>query len=281
MPCGLLKRACLLFSASPRLFVLLLKDKITMQLHRRVRLPRRAEINDIVVHFPASTDPAIPRMFLRVYERPTSELLRRFLKVGDVFIDVGAHIGYFSALAMGLVGRAGSVHSFEPLAENFARLAELQADNPAYRLEIHQVALGDAPGRVQFSVSSVETWNTLVPGFMRDPDRVVREVAVERLDTYLAERGFPDIGLLKIDAEGYEFPILKGLSGYWEATGYRPPIICEVVPHAYPLLGLTLGDLAGYMRRYGYTPVSIYNARQIVVPAELREITDILFLHLP
>ena len=40
-------------------------------------------------------------------------MLERFLEPGDVFIDVGANIGYYSLLASGLVGRAGRVFSIE------------------------------------------------------------------------------------------------------------------------------------------------------------------------
>jgi len=40
------------------------------------------------------------------------------LQPGDLFIDVGAHIGYFSVLAASLVGKTGQVFSFEPIAEN-------------------------------------------------------------------------------------------------------------------------------------------------------------------
>jgi len=51
-------------------------------------------------------------------------LLREVLKPGDVFYDVGAHFGFYSFLAAGLVGPRGDVRCFEPDPDNFARLQQ-------------------------------------------------------------------------------------------------------------------------------------------------------------
>ena len=63
------------------------------------------------------------------------------------------------------------------------------------------------------------------------------EVPARRLDSYIGEKGLGRVSLIKIDVEGLEFSVLRGLSGYLEGTGHRPVIICEIVPYAYPLLG--------------------------------------------
>ncbi len=46
------------------------------------------------------------------------------LKLGDVFFDVGANVGYYSLLASQLVGKLGHVHAFEPIAGNVAVLEQ-------------------------------------------------------------------------------------------------------------------------------------------------------------
>ena len=64
---------------------------------------------------------------------------------------------------------------------------------------------------------------------------------------------------MKIDVEGYEFPVLRGLQGYFENITQKPPIICEITPEAYSLLGARIEELVEYMGQYGYEPYNIYN----------------------
>ena len=63
------------------------------------------------------------------YERPTQMFLMRVMRAGDAFVDVGAHIGYFSLLAAALVGETGRVVAVEPIAENYAQLSRHIAEN--------------------------------------------------------------------------------------------------------------------------------------------------------
>ncbi len=51
-------------------------------------------------------------MWAGAYERELVHLMKRTLKSGMTVIDVGANIGYLSALAAGLVGNTGQVHAF-------------------------------------------------------------------------------------------------------------------------------------------------------------------------
>ena len=57
-----------------------------------------------------------------VWEPYETSLVLRLLQPGDVFVDVGANIGYFSVLAASLVGDAGKVFAFEPDPDNFQLL---------------------------------------------------------------------------------------------------------------------------------------------------------------
>src|SRR5579864_2817767 len=58
-------------------------------------------------------------MWASAYERDLVTLFKRTIKPGMTVADVGANIGYFSAIAAGLVGSAGAVHAFEPNPECF------------------------------------------------------------------------------------------------------------------------------------------------------------------
>ena len=55
------------------------------------------------------------RMFYRFYEPNEVAFVRRTLRSGQVFIDAGANIGYYTAVAAAAVGATGEVHAFEPV----------------------------------------------------------------------------------------------------------------------------------------------------------------------
>src|SRR5216683_2563800 len=65
------------------------------------------------------------------YELDVQHALKRLLRPGDVFYDIGANAGFFSLLATKLVGPTGRVVSFEPLPENVQSIREQMELNPA------------------------------------------------------------------------------------------------------------------------------------------------------
>src|SRR4051812_32772734 len=82
------------------------------------------------------------------YEPETTRLFKKVLKPGMTFVDVGAHIGYFSRLAAKLVGEKGTVRAFEPVVENFPLLKSNLAMFP--NAKIFQEALSDHAGTISF-----------------------------------------------------------------------------------------------------------------------------------
>jgi FkbM family methyltransferase len=248
-----LKRAADLALSHPRLFLRKLGA-------RCVPLPARPikrKLHGVIFEFDLSESWAgrdiARQMFFRMYEESTVVTMKLFLREGGVFIDVGANVGYLSAVALGLVGRTGQVHSFEPVPEYFSRLEKLGRENPGYQFFANRVALSQIESRATIAVASQNIgWNTMVPGFMPKADEAESvEVGTERLDVFIRRHCIRQISLIKIDTEGFELPVLRGLENYLE-QGERPPIICEVAPHAYPLLNSTLADLRSYMLRFGY-----------------------------
>ena len=83
--------------------------------------------------------------------------------------------------------------------------------------------------------------------------------------------------MIKIDTEGYEFPVLRGLEAYLEEAQVKPILIVEIAPSVYPKMGTTLNALAEYMGRFDYMPYSTETGRKVDVRT-LTAITDVLFL---
>lgn len=242
-------------------------------------LPRRATLRLAGVRFECdfALDPRVRDMYFGVYEPEETALLERVLRPGDVFVDAGANIGYFTAVAASRVGPAGQVHAFEPVPEYCARVEAFCAANPAYAVHVQPDALGDAEGTAEVRVTRERNigWNTMVPGLMNSADaRGTHTVRVRRLDAYLAERGIARVALLKVDVEGFELPVLRGMTGHF-ARGDRPVILCEIAPAAYPLLGSRIADLFELLAGHGYRATDL-SSRPLGAD-DVRETTNVVF----
>jgi len=236
-------------------------------------------LNGVSFSFDYKLDPELRKMFWGAYEVETLWAMEQFLKPGGTFVVVGANIGFITAYGAGLVGQSGQIHSFEPVPEYFERLDAIRKENPDYPIITNAFSLGEKTGSTTIQVNQNHNigWNTMVPGFMKPQD--VKEsipVEVRRLDGYLEEQKVSEISLIKIDTEGFELPVLKGLSNYLK--DHRPPILCEIAPLAYPLLDFTLSDLDNYMRSFQYKPVSIVDLKTPVDIQMLSDTQTVMFL---
>lgn len=155
--------------------------------------------------------------------------LRRF-EIDTVF-DVGANIGQFAS-GLRAAGYTGSMVSFEPLREPYARLvARARRDQLWY---VHErLALGDRDGQIEINVAGNSVSSSalgMLPlhaqAAARSPYIASETVALARLDSvatpYLAasKRAF-----LKVDVQGYEAHVLSGASG---ALHRFSGIVCEL-----------------------------------------------------
>lgn len=177
-----------------------------------------------------------------------------------VFWDVGANVGSF-ALPIALRNRGTTVHAFEPSPPVFARLSANMEKNPTlqHRVHGHHLALGDESGTARFFVSS-EPFNSGVGGLGPSRNRTERgvDVPIARGDDLLATGRVPVPDLIKIDVEGFELEVLRGLDGFLRRANVE--VVFEHEP--YRLRERSLGPRAviDHFRSLGFDIREIRNS---------------------
>lgn len=249
----------------------------------------KSKIGDVVFEYdfadPALLDsfqhfrPAIHAMRLGSYEPTLRRTMRRLLKPGDTFIDVGANIGYVSAVGASLVGKTGQVHSFEPVRTCFRHLQRLAELNPGHRLFLNNFALGAEDGEATITLKRGNIGgNTLLAGQI-PPEHIADSYAVpvHRLGDYLGKHGIEAPALIKIDVEGFEYQVIRGMANYFEATAYRPPIICEVSADFAGTSANALRGMADHMTSLGYSAFRLLGSRKAVDLTQIQGFPNLLF----
>ncbi|MDQ3669049.1 MAG: FkbM family methyltransferase [Actinomycetota bacterium] len=169
--------------------------------------------------------------FHGTYEEPTTRLLHRLAQPGWTVVDVGANNGYFTLLSADLGGAGAQVHAFEPNPA-VARLLGAGVRLSGWRgIAVREAACGDASFEAPLYLSADPRnsgLSTLEAALATG--RAQLTVPVVRLDDYCREEGIePD--LVKVDAEGYEDRVIRGMGGLLE-RGVPRILICELARDA-------------------------------------------------
>jgi len=167
------------------------------------------------------------------WEPHVTGMFARLLSPGDVCVDVGAHVGYYTLLASRLVGQRGHVYAIEPASTTFAELRRNLELNGVSNVTALNVAAGAADGRGilydgppgnagQASMQEPVNMSDDLPARSSEVE-VLRVVSVVPPEHHLRVR------LVKIDVEGFEFDVLRGLEPLLDA-GARLAVLMELHP---------------------------------------------------
>lgn len=202
------------------------------------------------------TKPALPLGwhigFFGSYESELREIMRTVLPAGGTAIDVGANAGWHTLFMARLVGAHGRVLAVEPNPSVREHLRRNIVINRLGQIEVVGSALAEAPGTLSFVAPDAEHPASgsghVVADDAAPPDAV--RVAASTLDILAAEKRLARLDVLKIDAEGFEWPILQGAET--SIARFRPYIIFEF-DQAYAAHGRDSGRLfAEFFRRHNY-----------------------------
>jgi FkbM family methyltransferase len=187
-----------------------------------VDLTQRVTPIDAELFFGGQIRLMLPEVVSRViytygfFDAEVTYLLSRYIKPGDIVLDVGAHFGYMSVLSSHLVGDAGRVYSFEPTPSTYLVLFE----NAKSRANITALNLGAGQQNSTEYIADYGlqycAWNTMssesrIPMAQSNVKSNLLKVEVVNLDDFLNDKGIMP-SFIKIDAENFELDVIVGLS---------------------------------------------------------------------
>jgi len=193
------------------------------------------------------------------YEKDVTFAVYDILKPGDVFIDVGAHIGWFTLLGAKIVGPEGRIISVEPETKNLKWLKQnIKLNNINENTYVFEVAITSEYGPVTLYLNDDNDgghslWSVGNHPFNEKSAENRKKVKVQGipLDDLCRSENISEIKLLKIDTEGAEVEVLTGASQLL-ADGKIKNIIAEVNEFGLIQMGTTKEDMRLIMENFGY-----------------------------
>jgi FkbM family methyltransferase len=189
-------------------------------------------------------------IYLGDFESFEARLVRKVLKPGMSFVDVGANVGFFTLLASSLVGPSGRVFALEPSLPVFQRLEATLRENGISQARAFSLALGAEPGTLNLHFTALTDSNHTPSMIVQEGARTV-PVQVRTLDDCLEEWGLERVDLLKVDVEGFEPRVFAGASRALAAGRIRA-ILCEFNDPWLRSAGSSAAELYAMLRGHHY-----------------------------
>jgi FkbM family methyltransferase len=193
------------------------------------------------------------QIYFGLYEPTETPIFRGLVRPGDVVLDVGANVGYYTLTAAELCGESGQVHAFEPIRENCARIEDGVALNGLRNVTVNCVAVNDG-AEAQITLYLRQSggnsgWASIVPSPTRgNTEYVVPAISIDR---YVAERGIGRVSLMKLDCEGAELLALRGARELLSSSN-APDLMCELSPFHLTRMGSSPAELEALILGFGY-----------------------------
>jgi FkbM family methyltransferase len=143
-----------------------------------------------------------------IYEPFSVEIISKLLKKGDIALDIGANIGYFTLILANQVGNNGKVYAFEPSPQNCSLLKKNVTANGYKNVIIELKAVSDKSSTIQLYLSLRSSGQHSL--FNHSGDCKSTKVQSISLDKYFPSNTVIDF--IKMDIQGAEILAFQGMN---------------------------------------------------------------------
>jgi FkbM family methyltransferase len=197
-----------------------------------------------------------------VWEPNLTAWITRALSPGDTFVDVGANVGYFSALAAGIVKDQGSVVSIESMPRTCEVLNANFQLNGIRNGRIVPMAVWDSEGSIEmFGPSSgvFATASAIKSRAEQWEHNSKVSVPCAPLSSILTAAEVESTRIIKIDVEGAEWRVVLGMDELFKNGRDDLEIVLEVNPDSLGSEDQSCQSLQAHFRQFGFHPYQIEN----------------------
>lgn len=160
-----------------------------------------------------------------IYEPDILQVIKNNLKSSDIFVDIGANIGQHSLFSACVVGNTGKVILFEPIPQLVAQIKESLTENPEVtNVTVNNIAASDTEEKAEIKLRP----NNIGGSSLHHHDKNFETVNIQTIPADDLLLDLPKVDLIKIDTEGHEIEVLRGLQKTLKK--YMPKIIIEFSP---------------------------------------------------
>lgn len=175
-----------------------------------------------------------------IWSKHETQIVMDHVKPGDVFVDVGANIGWFSLVAAAI---GAEVHAFEPCLENYLILL----DNVMHFANVQSLNVAISS---EFGSDTLYLAETNLGDHRMTPVEGRTETPIDK--TTISNYFDHSIDFIKVDTQGHEGHVFKGMAGYFAAGHRRPKILWELWPKGMAASGIDAHQAIEILRGYGY-----------------------------
>jgi len=186
------------------------------------------------------------------FEENEIVFIKKFIKKGDVLIDIGSNIGLFSLHASKIVGDTGKVFAIEPTPITFKRLVENINLNQFNNIKTFNIGLSNKRETLRFNISNDghDAWNSFADLFELENSTSV-EIEVNTIDNLIKENNVNHIDLIKLDVEGWEKFVLEGGEELLKMDD-TPAFMIEFTEENAFSAGYYCGEIYDFLKNYDY-----------------------------
>ena len=249
-------------------------DRIKLDFSRNWRLPGRERLSNLLkpsselrssmkdgiawctdenIAIYTSADSYIEWLILSngTYEDEINKLIRISLKPCDNALDIGSNIGLQSLRMAQCVGIGGNVFSFEPLNYLQEKLRKNISLNRADNVTLFPFALADVNGEIEFTVNP-NSWNQGTFSLAQSGNGTEKQMVSVKVADELPEiSSLPSLQLVKIDVEGFEYQVMRGLVQTLQK--HKPRIIFEYDNNYWVKTGQNIQDCYHFLKEFNYS----------------------------
>lgn len=198
-----------------------------------------------------------------------TEIIEKHVKPGDVVVDVGANIGYYTLIFARLVGKEGRVFAFEPDPDNFALLKKNVEVNGYKNVIIEQKAVSDKSGQIKLYLNPENVGMHRI--YRSNYAHESIQVESITLDDYF--NNFDrKIDLVKMDIEGAEISAFKGMRSLAQ-NNPDLKIVTEFVPAFISEFNYKSEDFLELLAQSGFILYEIDSDEKKVKKVSISELT--------